>query len=249
MHTIASNIAAYTRVLASFWVGSAPDLFAYVVVGLFAAFVLAGLLFQSKRGFTFVEAALVPYLAIIILWPFPAGVRMVFPVVPWIGYLAISGFKDLAKKLAPPLLSGCGLALLLLIAACYVDSYRKVSFGPIRQTTGLPEFNQLCQAVRDTTAPQDAIIYFRARALSLYTGRPAAAYNYKGRDAELWWWAEHAQAKYLVTTNAFDEDGGFLLRFVQNNAPNFDLVYENPYFKLYRIRLFPAGIGLTGLVP
>jgi len=43
-----------------------------------------------------------------------------------------------------------------------------------------------------------------------------------------------------VTTNAFDEDGGFLLRFVQNNAPNFELVYENPHFKLYRIRSFSA---------
>jgi hypothetical protein len=242
LHTIASNITAYSRVLASFWVGSA-DSFAYVVAGLFAAFVLAGLLFQLMRGFTFVEAALVPYLAIIILWPFPAGIRMVFPAVPWVGYLAISGFKELAKKLAPPLHSGCALALLLLITTCYVDSYRKVSFGPIRQTTGLPEFNQVCQAVRDNTAPQDAIIYFRARALSLYTGRPAGAYNYKGRDAELWRWAKDIQAKYLVTTNAFDEDGGFLLRFVQNNAPNFDLVYENPHFKLYRIRSFPAGLG------
>jgi len=130
--------------------------------------------------------------------------------------------------------------LFLLIAVGYVEFYRGVSFGPIRQTTGLPEFNQVCDAVRANTAPQDAILYFRARALSLYTGRPASSYNYRGRDEELWLWAEHIHAKYLVTTNAFDEDGGFLLRFVQNNAPNFELVYENPHFKLYRIRSFSA---------
>ncbi len=137
-------------------------------------------------------------------------------------------------------------ALFLLIAVCFVQFYRGVSFGPIRQTAGLPEFNQVCQAVRANTAPQDAIIYFRARALSLYTGRPASAYNYHGRDAELWGWAEHIHAKYFVTTNAFDDDGGFLLRFVQDNAPNFDLVYENPQFKLYRTRSFPAWLGSPG---
>ena len=137
-------------------------------------------------------------------------------------------------------------ALFLLIGVCYMQFYRGVNFGPIRQTTGLPEFNQVCQAVRANTAPQDAIIYFRARALSLYTGRPASAYDYHGRDAELWQWAEHIQAKYIVTTNAFNEDGGFLLRFVQNNAGDFDLVYENPHFRLYRIRSFPSRLGVPG---
>ena len=240
LHTIAANIAAYARVLASFWVGSAPHVFAYAVLGLFSAFALGGLVIQSRRGFTFVETALAAYFAIILLWPFPAGVRMVFPVVPWIGYLALSGCKGLTEKMGLRYAAAAASVLFLLIAVGYVQFYRGVSFGPIRQTTGLPEFNQVCDAVRANTAPEDAILYFRARALSLYTGRPASSYNYRGRDAELWRWAEHIQAKYVVTTNAFDEDGGFLLRFVQNNAPNFEFVYENPHFKLYRIRSFSA---------
>src|ERR1019366_4356088 len=94
--------------------------------------------------------------------------------------------------------------LFLLIAVGYVQFYRGVSFGPIRQTTGLPEFYPVCDAARAHTAREDAILYSRARALSLYTGRPASSYNYRGRDAELWRWAEHIQAKYVVTTNAFD---------------------------------------------
>jgi hypothetical protein len=242
LHTIARNADAYARVSASFWVGSAPNFFRYIVLGLFGTLVLTGFMFRSKHGFTFLEAALVPYLTIIILWPFPAGVRMVFPAVPWVGYLAISGFKYLAKKLVPSYLPAAASVLFLLIAVCYMQSYRKLSFGPIRQTTGLPEFNQVCQAVRDETAPQDAIVYFRARALSLYTGRPASAYNYLGSDAELWRWVENIHAKYLITTNAFDDDGGFLLRFARSNAPNLGLVCENVNFKLYRVRSFPAGL-------
>jgi hypothetical protein len=240
LHTIAYNIVGYARVLGSFWVGSTPGPFAYVVLGLFAACVLAGLLFQLMRDVTFAETALISYFAIIVLWPSPGGVRMVFPVAPWIGYLAISGCKGLASRVATGYSAAATAALFVLIAVCYLQVYHAISFGPIRQTTGLPEFNQVCRAVRDNTLPQDAIIYFRARALSLYTGRLASAYNYQGRDAELWRWAEHIHARYFVTTDAFDEDRGFLVRFVHVNAPNFDLVYENPHFKLYRVRSFPA---------
>lgn len=241
--TIARNAAAYTRVLASFWVGSSPNSFSYVVLGLVITLALAGLTVEPKSGFTFVEAVLVPYLAIIILWPFPAGVRMVFPVVPWIGYLAIYGFEKVARKLPPRYSAAAAPTLVLLIAICYVQSYRKFSFGPILQTTGLAEFNQVCEIVRVRTMPQDAIIYFRARALSLYTGRPASSYNYLGNDAELWGWAGHIDAKYLITTDNFDAEGGFLLRFAQRNAQNLDLVYENAGFRLYQIRSFPPQLG------
>ncbi|MGC1645519.1 MAG: hypothetical protein WA741_06800 [Candidatus Sulfotelmatobacter sp.] len=54
-------------------------------------------------------------------------------------------------------------------------------------------------------------------------------------------WAENIHAKYLLTTNAFNNDQGFLASFVESNAGRFDLVYENANFGLYRNRSFPAG--------
>jgi len=238
--TISSNITEYTRVLAAFWVGSTRGPFAYAALALFVSFALVGFFLQWKRGFAFLEAALVPYVVIVVLWPFPAGVRMVFPLVPWVGFLAVSGCKDVAEKIARRFSPAPAGALVLVIGLCYVQFYRKADFGTIHQTAGLPEFNQLCQAVRDSTTAQDAIIYRRARALSLYTGRPASVANHLGSQAELWRWAATIRAKYLVTTNAFDDDEGFLIRFVESNAGSVDLVYENANFKLYRIRSFPV---------
>src|ERR1019366_9658688 len=114
-------------------------------------------LVRWNRGFTFVEAALIPYLTVIALFPFPGGVRMVFPVVPWIGYHAIYGLKSVVEKLDPRYSPGAVWALILLIAISYGQFYRKSNFGPIRETTGLPEFHQLCQAVRENTGSQDPI--------------------------------------------------------------------------------------------
>jgi 4-amino-4-deoxy-L-arabinose transferase-like glycosyltransferase len=239
VHTIAGNIAEYTRVLAAFWVGSMRGPLAYAVLVMFASFALAGFFLQCKRDISFLEAALVPYLAIIVLWPFPAGIRMMFPLVPWVGYLAVFGCKSLAEKIVPRYCLAAAGAFVLVIAACYAQFYREADFGPIHQTAGLAEFNQLCQAVRDSTTAQDPIIYRRARALSLYTGRPASVANHLGSQAELWRWAAAIHAKYLVTTNAFNDDEEFLTRFVESNAGSVDLVYENANFKLYRIRSFP----------
>jgi hypothetical protein len=95
--------------------------------------------------------------------------------------------------------------------------------------------------LREDTGPQDSILYIRARALTLYTGRPASAPNYRGTQAELWQWAENIHSKYLLTTNSFNDDQGSLASFVESNSGRFDLVYENANFRLYRIRSFPAG--------
>ena len=236
--TITGNIAEYTRVLAAFWVGSMRGAFAYAALASFVSLAFVGFWLKQKRGLTFLEAALVPYIVIILLWPFPAGVRIVFPLVPWVGYLALSGCKSVVEKIVSRYSPAVAGAFVLVIAVCYMQFYRKADFGPIHQTTGLPEFNQLCQAVRDSTRPQDSIIYRRARALSLYTGRPASVANHLGSQAELWRWAATIHAKYLVTTNAFSDDEGFLIRLVESNAGSVDLVYENANFKLYRIRSF-----------
>ena len=51
-------------------------------------------------------------------------------------------------------------------------AYRKAHFGPIRQSNGSPEFNQLCQAVRDRTGSGDVLIYLFS--LSTPVERPQA---------------------------------------------------------------------------
>jgi hypothetical protein len=125
----------------------------------------------------------------------------------------------------------------------YAQFYWKQNFGPIRETEGLPEFNQLCQAVRVDTGPQDSILYIRARALSLYTGRPASAPNYRGTQAELWQWAANIPAKYLLTTNAFNDDQGFLATLRREQCRSFRAGIRERELQalLYRIRSFPAG--------
>jgi Dolichyl-phosphate-mannose-protein mannosyltransferase len=240
--TIATNLLAYARALASFWAAATRSVFSFFVLGAAAVLMASGLYFRFqrdfhfKRGLTIVEAFLVPYLAVILLWPFAAGVRIVFPFIPWMVFLALYGLRNLTANLAARYSSAAACGLMLMIAVPYILAYRATDFGPIRQDSGLAEFNQLCQAVREDTRADDVLIYFRARALSLYTQRPASTYDYHGTEQELELYANKIHATYLVTTNAFNDDVGFLTRYVERNSLRFELIYHNANFALYRIR-------------
>jgi len=234
-HTVLLNVVGYSRVLAGFWTASVRNTFSFALLAIVALLTLAGVFFQRKRGFTIVEAFLVPYLCVILLWPFSAGIRIAFPFVPWIVFLALTGLRELSLRVAPRYSTTAACGLLLLISVPYIQAYAAMDFGPIRQNTSLPEFAQLCQAVRQQTSPDDILIYYRARALSLYTARSASTYNFHGTQSELMQYSQKIHVAYIITTSAFHDDGGFLVAYVQQYSSDFDLIYRNPQFSLYRV--------------
>lgn len=235
LRSVGMNLIAYPRSLAGFWVASTRNGFSFVILAAIVLLTVAGAYFWYKRGLTIVEAFLAPYIVMMVLWPFSPGIRLAFPLVPWVVFLALYGLRNLAIRFSPRYLTALVCALLFAISIPYSLAYQKMDFGPIRESTGLPEFNSLCQAVRDHTAPADVLIYFRARALALYTGRKASSYNRNGTERELQDWASSIHASYLVTTDAFDEDHGFLVRYVEHHASDLELIYQNKHFSLYRV--------------
>ncbi len=234
--SILLNAIRYTRTLAGFWVGGISGTLSFFVIGAVVGLISVGLLSEHRGGVAAVHCLLAPYMLLMILWPFGAGIRYALPVIPWMAFLALSGLRQLTARFCPRYPAAAAWACLLLLGIPMIQAYGATDFGPIRQSTGLPEFNALCDDVRRTTKPDDIFIYYRARALSLYARRPASSYNQHGTQAEFWEYARSIHAKYLITTNAFNEDGQFLVQYVEAHPDNLDLAYENPHFSLYRIR-------------
>jgi hypothetical protein len=245
--TILLNAIRYTRTLAGFWVGGTSSMLSFFIIAIVAALICAGLLSERARGVAAVHCLLAPYMLLMILWPFGAGIRYALPFIPWMAFLALRGLRQLSARFCPRYPAGAACLLLMLLSMPMIQAYRATDFGPIRQNTGLPEFNALCDEIRRTTTPEDIFVYFRARALSLYAGRPASSYNQHGREAEFGEYARTIHAKYLITTDAFNEDGRFLAQYVETHPDNLDLTYQNPHFRLYRIRSLtePATASLS----
>ena len=235
LHTVAEHLVSYPRTLAGFWVASTHGPYSSFLLGTVTFLMLSGLWSRYKHGLTIVEALLLPYGAMAVLWPFSPGIRLVFPFVPWLVFLALTGLRNFVQRSAPQRSAAILHSFLLLIAVPYIQAYRHADFRTIPESTGMPEFNELCQTVRDRTTPDDVLIYYRARALALYTGRTASAYNFHGTEDELWEYARRIHATHLITTDAFNEDHGFLSSCAQRNSSRLQVVYQNPHFALYRI--------------
>ena len=233
--TVLLNAVRYARTLGGFWVGGVSNWFSLLLISMVALPTLAGLVGRRHPGLSALECLLLPYFSLMLLWPFGAGIRYALPLVPWIVFLALSGLRELTSRFYLRYPAAVPSALLLLVAIPFSQAYRASEFGPIRQNTGLPEFNELCKEVRKTTTPDDVFIYYRARALSLYAGRRASTYNRNGTQAELSEYLQRINAKYLVTTDAFN-DSDFLIQYVRNRPGTLDLLYQNVHFSLYRIR-------------
>lgn len=235
LSTVGAHLISYPRTLAGFWVASTQTAFSFFLLGVVSLLTLAGLLYQYKRGFTIVEAFLVSYAAIVILWPFSPGIRLVFPVIPWIVFLALTGLRGLTEKFARRHVSIAACAFLLLISV------------PLRHCLSPHGFRLNPSEYRpprvQPTLPGGAPSDHAAGRLDLLsrpgpgalTSPTASAYNDHGTDEELWQYARNVHATYLITNNAFDEDHGFLARYAETHSSSLELAYHNAHFSLYRI--------------
>jgi hypothetical protein len=188
---------------------------------------------QKEKGLTTVAAFLCFYLPALLI-PGPQGLRYLLPLVPFYLFLTLTGFEQLAtlkKAWARALV----MVPLLLVALSYGEVFRHAHFGIIRQSDGRPSFNELCAFIKANTKPSDVIIFRRCRALSLFTSRPAALYDY-AHPERLATDFQRFAASYVIVSPIFEEDRESLIPFIHQNLAHFDEVYENSDFKVYRVR-------------
>jgi hypothetical protein len=234
--TVVANLKEYSQDFALLWTRSLGRTFSITLFGLTTALVWVGIRRHYRAGLTVLEAFLLPYLLIVIVWPSPQGLRFLFPLIPFYIYLMLVGLEDLSRFI-PPLWGRAALAsVVALIALSYGFAFHHATYRVIRQTDGNPAFNDLCGFIRSNTNREDVLVFRRSRALSLFTSRPAAVYDSQhadGLEADF----ARVHASYIITSSLFEEDRQVLIPFIRTHSASFHEVYENSDFEMYRILL------------
>jgi hypothetical protein len=201
---------------------------------------LAGLGMRKhiEMGLTTLEAFLVPYLAIVWLWPSSQGLRFLLPVIPFYIFLMFLGIEELAKLTRSGPIRIVATVPVLVIVLSYSNFFRFANYGAIQQTDGRPSFVELCTFIKANTGPDDTFIFRRSRALSLFTARAAGVYSLS--QLELASDLERLHAAYIVTSPIFEEDRKVLIPFVRGDLSQLNEVYENSDFRVYRIDRHPT---------
>jgi len=186
-------------------------------------------LFQGYRKDLIFCAFLVAYMSVLILYPFHQGARFLVPLVPVVAYFGAAGVTKsefwLGKRKA-----NCVYLLIVLIAILHSSVQwmnSTVVEGPY-----LPESQTTFAFIKQNTSRNDVIVFFKPRALSLYTRRTAILQL--DVDAII-----NGPAQYLlIYIPAHYDDNGInqqLLHFTTERPGSFGLLYTNPRFNLFRI--------------
>lgn len=239
LHTVLINFHDYAAVLAAFWPPSAGRPFSYLIFAAITALAIFGCLVKLRKyGIGILECCLVLYLAAILIWPGNQGMRFLLPVLPLYLAYALLGILNISGRWKP---HGTRVALVVLLTIAgllYIGSYRKQNYGTIRETVGLPSFNALCYYIRHNAGPNDTFVFYRARALTLFTDRPASVYFLDGTPAlynEQWNYLKRINAKYVIYSDLFKPDKDFLRPVLANHAGQLQPVYRNSDFIIFRV--------------
>jgi hypothetical protein len=101
-----------------------------------------------------------------------------------------------------------GIVLLMFSMMSYGAFYSTTDFGRLSEGVETRPAQELFDFVRNHTQPDEACLFFKPRALALYTGRRSSAYPLGTDEQEFWKYATAVGAKLIIV-----REGAADLRF------------------------------------
>ena len=230
------NLFLYTKALSNTWNNGYSKIFKNVYFIVFSIFAAIGYGKRLKNKISIIEIFLALYLMHVIIWPAEQGYRFLIPVIPLYVFYAFTGIRDnlfINKLHAKQLVFGIST---IIIFISYIGKYTTLDYRYIKEGIGKKETIELFDYIKRNTRKEDIFIFQKPRALALYTGRSASACDYSQRNEDLWKYFQSINASYLIVGEPFETDRSFLRYFVKKYSNNFEAVYSNPDFKVYKIK-------------
>ena len=198
------------------------------------AIAIAGFALRLRRRRTVLELFFGLYLLALIIWPTYEHLRYLIPVLPLYIFYLFGGLEHLAT-VVPPRAGRILLPLVLaIILVNFAVAYTAMDLHTVPEGLADPETQELLTWVR-TSTPEDAtIVFYRARLLSLFTGRAAATLNDPKYAATIWSYWKEIDADYLIVSY-FDKD--FWRDFARTHADKLPVVFRSADFTVHKIAL------------
>lgn len=172
-----NNLRDYSYLFAQFFGAAPAPMWTYVYYALVILFLLGVWTRRNAERVLIIFFAL--YLAVMLLWPEWQGIRFIFPLLPLFIYFAFQGANALVRLLPERLrLPGKGIISLFWLALAGIflfnsgaQAYTNLKDG--RQINGpFDAFSyDLYNYIRAETPLDSVIVFFKPRALRLFTDR------------------------------------------------------------------------------
>lgn len=208
------------------------------IPSLWILFPIAGWITRLIKNPSLIEFSIPVYVLLIIFYPYAhAGLRFLLPILPFLlfysGYFFLTVLKGFGRK-------GYYATLFIFLvpftgsispAVGIINAQQQPEDGP-----QLKESNELFHFIK-TTPVNSAIVFCKARAISLYTGR-SSLYTIKNHSLEeINNQFQKYDGLYLVIANVplnHETYDSRLIDYIKNYNNEYEKVWENRRFNVYR---------------
>ncbi|MCX5786260.1 MAG: hypothetical protein NTX59_11285 [Elusimicrobia bacterium] len=162
------------------------------------------------------------------------GVRYIFPLMPYLVWKAFEGFEIFGGAVMG---RRAAAAFLAAAFALYGWSFAiKAEYGPMNGGPYGRPAQEMFGFLKGASSAADTIIFVKPRSMCFFTGRKSSIYPPYGNDAHFTAYFREAGASYLVVSRVFGQDALYLYGFAERNRASLEKVYDNPDFKVFRLR-------------
>lgn len=197
---------------------------------------------RLRQGVTVYELFAAFNCLLLLFWPAAEfETRYLMPILPLFFLYVGEGLVQLRSLSVGRLERPLAALLAAAILVSYAGKYRHVDAGPVRDGVSTAEAVALFDWIKDKTDPQDVFMFQKPRALALYARRQAVAHHKLADDEQLWSFLRRLHVSHLVVSESsanasFQNSRRLLHPFVERHGDRFEKVYENPGFRVYRLR-------------
>lgn len=237
------NVAFYARTCSLLWDSGHGKTLRYAASCVAAMLMLLGYVARLRKRIGILEIFFIVYLVPICVWSGRID-RYLIPVLPLALFYTFTGLSTLLANRSAQLRRTLSASMIVLTALIYAGKYATEDFGPVRNGITDGETIDLFDYVRAHSDQKDVLVFFKPRALALYTGRRASIYPRAGGDEEIWSYFDRIQATHFISGG---DDPAWWAEFLDRNASRLTLLHANARFRLYA-RLPPVAPPPTAAV-
>lgn len=228
--TVLIHLDIYPESFFALWHSGYSKNLALSLIILIFAFI--GYLIRFKEGPTVFEVFTVLYLVTIIVWPISQRTRYLMPIIPLLIFYSFYGIYKNPFFQKKAIIRAVFSLLILAIFLSYIGRYSKTDFTPLKEGIGKKTSIALFTFIKKHTHKHDVFIFLKPRVLSLYTGRSASIYHWPKNKKDLLLYFQNIGVSCVIVRPGY-ESLDLLIRDYQRN---FELVYTNSDFKVYRFK-------------
>lgn len=230
----------------AFWAGPSIRLGTQAILPILylaaAPLIIYGFVRRARRSTLLIEMFFVFYLGVILAWPSVQELRFLYPILPLVLLYTGVGFEgvlEMFSKHLPQQVIRVGavavaLGILVIYSVRVTDVIAEETWVPDGPYT--PASQELFEFVSNETDPGSTFVFFKPRALSLYTKRAGSTFPWTQSFPVAADYLNEIQADYAILMKTTDEANTRLAEFIRIHPAAFDSVFSSEQFEVYRLR-------------